>query len=141
PKDAKSMTPPWINGMPTLKDDAKMARDKAVKAHDLLANLAETKPIDVALAEMQETIQKDMSREKALTLDTYVNWRHVLGSREAIDDVSRIYDDFQQEKTPIFIRGACLQLLQQWIAWSRDNDYVLLEALRDYHTKQMVRVK
>jgi hypothetical protein len=146
PQNAKAMTPPWIDGMPTLKsDDAKLARDKAVKAHETLAKLAEKKVIGVALAEMQESVQsaaaREMARDKVPSMDTFANWRHILTSRAAIDDVTHIYEDFQQEKTPIWIRGACLQVLRQWLTWNRENDYVLLEALRDYHGKQPVRVK
>jgi hypothetical protein len=140
PKNGK--VPPWLEGLPVLKkDEEKLSRDKAVKAHEILASIAERKTIDVALAEMEEVIQRDLAREKKMTFDTFVNWHHVLTTREAIDDITRIYDDFQQERTPSFIRGACIQLLQQWIAWNRENDFILLDTLRDYHAKQPMRVK
>src|ERR1019366_85255 len=140
---SKASPPPWIKGLPELKGDDKLARDKAVKAHELLAaaKVTELNTIDVALAELAGTVQKDLARGKGLSLDAYVNWRHVIRCREAVDDISLILDDLQQENTPMFIRGQCVQSLQQWIAWDRDNDYQLKEALRIYHTKPIVRVK
>ena len=137
----KVVPPPWINGMPDLKDEGdRLARKKSIEAHDKLAKTLETKPIDVALAEAYQTAQTDAQKEmiggKLLpSLDTFTLWRHAIRCSAAVDDVSTIYDQFAQPLTPIFIRGLCMQTLQQWIAWNRDQDYVLLKAVRASHPK------
>jgi hypothetical protein len=137
----KAVMPPWINGMPDLKDEgAKLARKKSIEAHDKLAKILDTKPIDVALAEVYQTAQtnaqKEITKEKPLpSLDTFALWRHAIRCSTAVDDVSTIYEEFAQPLTPIFIRGLCLQALQQWIAWNRDQDYQLLKAIRTSQPK------
>lgn len=135
----KTILPPWFKGTPILKDKGdQMARDKAVEAHDYLARIMEkdNKQIDVALAEIvqraQEAAQKeiDSSKEKQISVETYVLWRHAIRCSAAIDDVANLFDAFAQDTTPLFIRGACMMTLQQWLALSRDHDYQLLEVVR-----------
>ena len=66
----------------------------------------------------------------------------VRANAAAVDNISDIYDEFARTDTPIFIRGLCMQTLQQWIAWNRDQDYELLKAVKKYHNnKTTVSVK
>jgi hypothetical protein len=132
--------PKWIKGIPELKEAAAKAdRENAVRAHVYLAKLLETKSIDLALSEIEQKVQEDAKREistgKGITADTFTLWRHTIRCRAAIDDIATLYDEFAQEPTPIFIRGLCLQTLQQWIALQRDNDYELLDVVRKYDKK------
>jgi hypothetical protein len=137
----KAVLPPWINGMPDLKDKGdRLAREKSIEAHDKLAKMLDAKPIDVVLAEVYQTAQTNAQREmtggKPLpSLDTFTLWRHAIRCSAAVDDVSTIYEEFAQPLTPMSIRGLCLQALQQWIAWNRDQDYQLLKAIRTSHPK------
>jgi hypothetical protein len=137
----KAVLPPWINGMPDLKDEGdRLARKKSIEAHDKLAKIPDTRRIDVALAEVYQTAQtnaqKEMAGGKPLpSLDTFTLWRHAIRCSAAVDDVSTIYEEFAQPLTPIFIRGLDLQALQQWIAWNRDQDYQLLKAIRISHPR------
>ena len=144
PKNA--VLPPWLKGIPELKDAAaKLARDKAVSAHFSLAKIMETKPIDVALAEVMQTVQTNAGKEmiggKPPSVDTYTQWRHAIRCYAAIDDVSTVYGEFARADTPIFIRGLCIPTLQQWLAWNRENDYELLETLRKNGHNKTVSVK
>jgi hypothetical protein len=139
--------PPWIKGNPELKDEGSiLARKKAVEACERLAKILDTKPIDVALAEVNQTVQANAQKEmiggKLPSLDTFTQWRHAIRCEAAVDSISDVYDEFARTDTPIFIRGLCMQTLQQWIAWNRDQDYELLKAVKKYHNnKTTVSIK
>jgi hypothetical protein len=132
--------PKWLKGTPDLKEPAaKLDRDKAVSAHVYLAKILETKSISLALSEIEERVQEDAKTEistgKGITADTFTLWRHTIRCRAALDDIGTLYEEFAQDTTPIFIRGQCLQTLQQWLGLNRDHDYQLLEVVRNYHKK------
>lgn len=138
PKEAA--LPPWVNGTPELaKDNDKLARKKAVAAHEELTKLLERKTLSLALGEIDEplkkTVETEMRINKALSPDTFAKWRHVIRSYAAMDDMGYVFNTFSGPLTPIYIRGVCLQTIQQWLAWGRDQDYALLAVVAKNHRK------
>ncbi|MBI2804919.1 MAG: hypothetical protein HYX68_08060 [Planctomycetes bacterium] len=129
------MLPPWFKGTsPPKKEAEKLMRKKAEEAHQQLAKLLDAKGIDVALAELEENVQKNVPNEilmnKKISEGTLALWRHALRCSMAVDDVAHVWEEFAKPKQPIFVRGVCMQAIQQWLALNRDNDYVLLKILR-----------
>jgi hypothetical protein len=115
-----------------------------MEAHDFLAERASKKLIGVALTEFADLVQKNAAKEKPLSVDSILQWQHVVRCREALDDVKHIFQDLQDEGTPPPFRDICIQNLQQWIAWDRQNDFVMMNALETWYPnpkKENVRIK
>ena len=132
--------PPWLRGTPPLKDkNDLLAREKAVRAHEAMAALLDTKQVDVALAEVEQTVQlaaqKELVSSQQISVDTFALWRQAIRCAAAVDDVGYLFDEFAQEKTPSIVRGLCMQTLHQWIGLGRENDYELLAVLRKNYKK------
>jgi hypothetical protein len=129
PADPDTKPPLCLKGMPAVQDKA--GRDKAYAAHVALAKtISEAKPIDVAIEELLQLVQKEK-----LSADTFALWRHAIRSMAAVDELARIYDEFSQERTPLFVRGVCLQQITQWLAWDRDNDYQFRDLMLKFNNK------
>lgn len=141
PQDLKRMPPKPPETPPVLKDKADLqARDKVVKAHAELVALLERKEIEVALAEIMQTVQKaadrDLAAGKPISPDIYLRWQYAIRCYAAIDDVDFLFREFAAGPTPFMIRGLYLEALQHWIALGRDNDYRLLKAVEgNYRSK------
>ncbi len=140
--------PPWFKGKTPLKDkNEQMARDKAIEAHEYLAKLMDkdNKQIDVALAEITQTVQQSAQREidkqKFMSLETYILWRHALRCTAAIDDTNSLFDTLATDGTPVAMRAECITLLRHWLAQERDNDYQLLEIVRKNNIKKTPSIK
>jgi hypothetical protein len=132
----KEFRPAWMDGIPPLKsDNDKLSRTLAVKAHERLAGLLETKSIDAALTQILQGVQKAQvqemaSKEKRLSPETFFQWQHAWRCLGAIDDTTTLFGEFAQEKTPTIIRVHEMQRLADWLAWDRDHDYQLLKVLQ-----------
>lgn len=132
--------PPWFKGMPALDKEREKIRDKAIAAHKALAAMVtDKKSVGVALLETLKTVQENAPKEilatKQVSADTFSQWRHAIRCYAATDDMSQIVEQFGQEKTPIFIRGLCIDTIQKWLALGREQDYSLLSVLRDSYKK------
>ncbi len=126
--------PPWVQGTPPLKTDSdKVAREKALHAHRMLASILDKKTAKIGLAELSQQAQDDASRElladKKILPETFAMWRHAVRCTVAIDDIGSLYEDFSQERTPMPIRGLLLISIHQWLGLHRDHDYRMLEML------------
>ncbi|MBM3995471.1 MAG: hypothetical protein FJ303_15150 [Planctomycetes bacterium] len=135
---SKASRPGWLKGAPELKDPKdKPGRDKAIAAHLELAKALESKKVDVALAEIYQSVQKNADKEtiggKIPSLDTYARWRHAMRCSAAIDDLPRVYDDFTRDRTPLAIRGLCMYSIVQWLSWNREQDYEMVKVLSKAH--------
>ncbi len=144
----KLVLPPWLKGVPALKKDDPLARDRAIviRAHDDIAKrLEKDKQIDVVLAEvvqdLQDATQKELTAKKGLSPEVYLPWRNVFRCYAAIDDVRSLFETFSQDNTPMFVRGFCMMTLQQWLPQGRDNDFVLLDAVRKSNIKKTPSIK
>jgi hypothetical protein len=135
PPDDPKRIPPAPSAEPVqLKDKDKVvrqqARDAVVRAHAELVGLLEKKEIDVALAEIMQSVQKAADREgKKMSGDTYLSWQYAIRCYTAIDGVDFLFREFAADTTPTAMRFLYMQALQQWIAQERENDYQLLEVL------------
>jgi len=91
-------------------------RKEMIQARDALSQNLATKPIDVVLAETRQA--QDVATRR-------------LGVRclGAIDDVATLLDLLSQEKEAT-LRSASIEVLNTWIAASRDNEYKLYDLLR-----------
>jgi hypothetical protein len=141
PPEPKTMPPAPPATPPALKDKAEQqARDKVIKARAELAALLEKKEIDVALAEIMQSVQKSADRDNAagkpMSPDTYLRWQYAVRCYAAIDDVEFLFREFAANPTPLLIRGLYMQTLEHWLAQGRDNDYVLLDVVqKNYRSK------
>jgi hypothetical protein len=146
PPPPNTPQPPWLlEATPTLKGDAEIAmRKKAVAAADFLTGLIETKPVDVALAEAEQTIkqeaQKELGLDKRISPDTFARWRQIIRCYAATDDAAYLFEEFAHEKTPAAVRGIYLQHLHHWLAQHRDHDDKLFRIVQKSY-KRTVSIK
>ncbi len=112
----------WYSGMPALPpgDDGKR-RNAVLKANENLARNLQSKAIDTALAEMLRS-PDPAARQLAVR------------GLSALDDLAGIIDEFNSESNAPDVRQACIQVLRNWIALDRDNDYKLNDLLREKYT-------
>lgn len=101
---------------PPSKDLDQKARTAALKAYENLARAVQTKPLEVALAEM-------------LASNEVASHRLAVRCYAAMDNLESLLDTFQ-ETSPLDVRLACVESLRHWVALERDNDYRLLDALK-----------
>jgi hypothetical protein len=140
----KFAEPPWWKGVPDLpKDSDKQGRAYALAAHKRLADMftsKEPKSIFVVLAEIDQVIQRNAEKEllaaKFVAPETYALWNHAIRCAVAVDNLGYVFDEFSQEKRPIYIRYLCIQPIQQWMALSRDHDYLFLRVAQDQLRKK-----
>lgn len=143
----KVVPPAWLKGAPKITDKNDLARRaKAIETHNDLAKLMDKgKKIDVALAEVlnstQEATQKEMTKGKAMSLETYTQWRYSILCYAAIDDIGNIFELFTKDDSPLFVRGLCMMTLQQWLAQGREHDYDLLDVVRKSNIKRTPSIK
>jgi hypothetical protein len=139
PPDRTVPPPPSLEPVP-LKDKAdQQTRDLAIRATLEVVKALDKKDIDVALAEVMASVQKSAERDlvagKPIAPETFFRWRHAIRCYAAIDDVNFLFGEFSADMTPAQMRWIYMQTLQQWLALSRDNDYVLFEAVRKQYRK------
>ena len=126
---------------PPAKDKTEQqVRDKFVKAHVELVTLLQTKEINVALAEIMESVQKAAARDlvagKPISPDAYLRWQYNIRCCAAIDNVDLLFGEFIANPTPLPIRALYMQTLQHWISLGRENDYQLLDVVqKNYRSK------
>jgi hypothetical protein len=138
PPEERTAPPPWFKGTPPLKNpEEKQVRAKYIKAAEELSDsLAKDKrAVDVALIESiqdaQDAFQRDVFAKKQISMDTNARWRYGVRCLRGIDKVDLLFAIFANDATPSFIRGECMNCLQQWLALGRDNDYQLLAVVRE----------
>ncbi len=132
--------PPWFGGTPPLDKEKEKLREKAVAAHrTLAAAISDKKPVGVALLEILTTVQENAPKEilasKQVSVDTFSQWRHAIRCYGATDEISRVVEQFGQERTHPFIRLLCIQTIQRWLAIDRNQDYALLAILQGSYRK------
>ncbi len=134
--------PAWLTGVSPAKNESQVQqRKKALEVTYSLARSLDNKAIDVAVEEIYQGAQKDLALSMQITPDIYFQWRHAIQASAAVDDIARVFDEFQQDTTPIFVRGLCMHTLRQWLAWNRDHDYQLLKVLqKNYRGAEPVKI-